>query len=261
MPEGLPRAKMPSARRRKGDTVVVPGDYQHRALTEGPIVQRFWHHAKQQSVGRFLPPAEGAVVVDVGCGSGVLSAYLGEFGASVLGIDGNPEAVAFANRTYATTTVRFREGLVDEAFGEEESVDEIYCMEVIEHIYLGQARAMLRSFHRLLKPGGKVFISTPNYRSLWPAIEWVMDRLKIAPRMRGQQHVEFYHARKLRRLCGDSGFTIERQWSCLLFAPWVAPLSWRLAKRLLSLESSLPIPVGAMLMCILVKPGHSVDGG
>jgi len=239
-----------------GDTVVVGGDYQHRALTEGPVVQRFWHYAKQQSVGRCLPPSNGAVVLDVGCGSGTLSAYLGGYGANVLGIDGNSEAISFANRTYAKANVRFRQGLVDEAFGDPESVDGIYCMEVIEHVYFQQAKAMLGAFHSLLKPGGKVFVSTPNYHSLWPVIEWGMDILKKAPRMRGHQHVEFYHARKLRRLCAESGFAVERLWSCLLLAPWLAPLSWRLAERVHSIETILPVPIGAILMCVLVKPGQ-----
>jgi 2-polyprenyl-3-methyl-5-hydroxy-6-metoxy-1,4-benzoquinol methylase len=246
--------------RRFGDTVAVGGDYQHRALTEGPAVQRFWHYSKQLSIRAYLPPGPGEAVIDVGCGSGTVASFLGTFGADVLGIDGNPEAIDFARRTYAKPNVRFQKGLVDETFGSPGSLDKIYCLEVIEHVYLSQAERMLRNFHQLLKPGGKVFLTTPNYRSAWPVIEWLMDRFRLSPKMHGEQHVEFYHARKLRRLGAGCGFDVERIRTSCLLAPWLAPLSWRLAEKVHAWEAALPLRWGAILLCVLVKPDPSAKG-
>lgn len=240
--------------RRTGDTVEIGGDYQYRALTQGPRVQRFWHYSKHLSIRKYLPTAPGEAVIDVGCGSGTVASFLGTFGADVLGIDGNPEAIEFATRMYATPNVKFQKGLVDEAFGLADSLDKIYCMEVIEHIYLPQAEQMLRFFYNLLKPGGKVLLTTPNYRSVWIVIEWLMDRFRLSPTMRGEQHVEFYHERKLRRLCEHCGFVIERSWTSCFLAPWLAPLSWRLAENINALEIASPLRLGAVLYCVLAKP-------
>ena len=42
--------------RRLGDSVPIPGDYQFRALHEGPAVQRFWHDTKLWLVREYLQP-------------------------------------------------------------------------------------------------------------------------------------------------------------------------------------------------------------
>ncbi len=103
-------------KRRTGDIVEISGDYQYRALTEGGAVQRFWHYSKQLAISRFLPVQPGQRAIDVGCGSGVISSFLGRRGAEVLGVDSNPQAVEFATGKFATDNVRFAHGLVDETF-------------------------------------------------------------------------------------------------------------------------------------------------
>lgn len=246
---------------RDGDRIAIRGDYQHRALKEGHPIQRFWHYSKMLAIERLLPPTPDDHILDVGCGSGVISHFLGRGGARVLGIDANPEAIRFAQQTYANATVSFRLGLADQPLGPEASVDKIYCLELIEHIHAFQSRTMLDNFHRLLKPGGRVFLSTPNYRSLWPAIEWFMDRLGLAPRMVGHQHIELYHRSKLRRLCRTAGFAVEHLGAMCFLAPWIAPLSWRCAVGLAHLELAACRNPGSLLVCVLTKRGESHEHG
>jgi len=243
--------------RRTGDAVAIGGDYQYKALTEGVAIQRFWHYSRQLSIRRYLPPEAGDQVLDVGCGSGTVSAFLGTFGANVLGLDGNPDAVEFARRNFGRPNVTFEQALVDETFGSRVAADKIYCMEVIEHIYAAQGEKMLTTFRTLLKPSGKVLLSTPNYRSAWPAIEWTMDKLHLTPRMQGDQHVELYHAGKLQHLAERCGFVVERMWTCCLVAPWLAPLSWQLAEKVHHLETASPHRMGSILLCILATPDAS----
>lgn len=246
-------------KRRTGDTVQIGGDYQYRARTRGPAVQRFWHYSKQLAVSRFLPPQAGQRVIDVGCGSGVISSFLGRSGAEVLGLDGNPRAIEFATGKFATDNVRFALGLVDESFHARWPADRIYCLEVIEHVYAHQAIQMLRVFHSLLVAGGKVFLTTPNYASAWPVIEYLMDSLTLAAPLRDHQHVQRYNRWKLRKLCIDAGFEVERIASYCFLAPWLAPLSWALAERLAGLEARLDFGAGAILACVLRKADGSGD--
>jgi 2-polyprenyl-3-methyl-5-hydroxy-6-metoxy-1,4-benzoquinol methylase len=239
--------------RRLGDVVSIAGDYQLRALTEGPAVQRFWHHTKRLVIDRYLPPQRGEFVLDVGCGSGVVTSYLGLSGARVLGIDGNPAAVTFADYRFATRNVAFRHGYVDASFGDAEPADKVYCLELIEHLPADQGRSLLAGIHKALKPGGRALITTPNYRSGWPLIEWTMDTLKLAPKMREDQHVERYHRRKLARLVRAEGFRVVRTATTCLLAPWLAGLSWKLALAVHRLETGRWRVPGCILVCVLEK--------
>ncbi|MEN6575496.1 MAG: class I SAM-dependent methyltransferase [Phycisphaerales bacterium] len=245
----------PAMAQRCGDSIEIGGDYQHRAVTKGNPVQRFWHSSKTLAIEKLLPPRPGDKVMDVGCGSGVISSFLGHCGAQVVGVDANPDAVRFADATYSSEKVSFRLGLADQPLGQEASFDKIYCLELIEHIHAFQSRAMLDGFFSLLKPGGGVLLSTPNYHSLWPAIEWLMDHTGLAPHMAGHQHVERYHRRKLRALCLASGFTLEHLGTMCFLAPWLAPLSWRGARMLTRLELATTVIPGSILVCVLSKRG------
>jgi len=235
--------------RRTGDRIEIPGDYQHRALHDGPATQRFWHLGKLMAVEALLDPQPGDVLLDVGCGSGVLAARMaGLPGTRVVGIDANPAAVAFGRSAYAAPNLEFREGLVDDLDLTDLQPNKIAFLEVIEHIYPEQALATLRGFHRLLRPGGRVVVSTPNERSLWPVIEWALDRLAVAPTMAEEQHVASYDPRTLAALGVQAGFRVRDVRTLHLAAPWAAGLSFGLAHRLHGLEQWLRVPFGALVL-------------
>jgi 2-polyprenyl-3-methyl-5-hydroxy-6-metoxy-1,4-benzoquinol methylase len=247
-------------RKRTGDNLKIRGDYQYRALTEGNRIQRFWHHSKLAAVEHHLPPAAGDKVLDVGCGSGVVSDYLGKSGASVLAIDANPDAIDFATRNFGRPNVTFERRLIDDLSSlEAGSFDKIFCLELIEHIYLEQTCQLFKTFLALLKPGGKIFITTPNYNSLWPLIEWLMDTLRLAPRMAEDQHVEHFYATKLQQLGINSGFGLVKSSTMCGMAPWVALLSRGLAKQVNFVETVLDLHWGSVLVCVFSKPKSETD--
>jgi 2-polyprenyl-3-methyl-5-hydroxy-6-metoxy-1,4-benzoquinol methylase len=240
------------ASKRTGDLIAIDGSYQYRAFHEGSAIQRFWHLNKQLTIARYLPPRPGELVLDVGCGSGVVSEFLAQSGATVIGIDANESAIAFARRTFTRPNLSFSLGLVDEAFRAPRAVDKIYCMEILEHVYVDQGRRVLEVINASLAPGGAVYITTPNKLSAWPAIEWLMDALDLAPKMGGDQHVARYSLASMRRLCQEAGFAIETLTTTCLFAPWLAPLGWDLARRVNTVETGSRL--GASLVCVARKP-------
>lgn len=239
--------------RRSGDLIPIPGNYQYRALHHGNPVQRFWHDTKRFLIGHYLPPAPTDHVLDVGCGSGVIADYLGESGANVIGLDVSPAAVAFARATFLKPNVRFQLALADEPFPVASPVDKIYCMEVIEHIHAPQARQMLEEFHRVLRPGGQLLITTPNYHSLWPLIEKALDRFSSAARMEHLQHVVRYTMPRLTQTIQEAGFTLETTATACLAAPWLAPINNRLAQKVRQLETAPRQKAGAILIAVAKK--------
>lgn len=245
-----------AAPRRTGDTVAIGGDYQYRAVTQGPRVQRFWHDTKRWLARNYLRPGPNDRLIDVGCGSGVVSDDLADAGArEVVGVDGSASAVGFASRQFQRPNLRFVRGLVDELAFPDASFDGGVCFELIEHIHLDQGQALLRSLHRIVRPGGRLLLTTPNYRSAWPVIEWALDRSGKVPKLVGDQHVTFFHHRMLRDLARRSGWRTVHQHTCCTLAPWVAALSWSLAERIRRVEGR--VPFGTLLVHLLERPADT----
>jgi 2-polyprenyl-3-methyl-5-hydroxy-6-metoxy-1,4-benzoquinol methylase len=250
---GKVKSKKIPLEKRMGDSIFIKGDYQFKAFYSANTIQRFWHQSKSRLIQSLMPPGNGENVLDVGCGSGVITNLLGNLGANAMGVDGNPSAISFASQTYVHPHVKFFMGLVDEEFILPEPVDKIYCLEVIEHIYYFQGKCMLEAFYKSLKSGGLVFLTTPNYLSFWPVIERVFDLFQVTPKMSGEQHVEFYNLNKLDKLCRDTGFSVTRSFTTNFLAPWMSPLSWNMAVALENLEIKLRCPIGSTLVFILTK--------
>ncbi|MEZ0316365.1 MAG: bifunctional 2-polyprenyl-6-hydroxyphenol methylase/3-demethylubiquinol 3-O-methyltransferase UbiG [Methylophilaceae bacterium] len=105
----------------------------------------------------------GKVVLDVGCGGGILSESMAERGARVTGIDLGEKAlkVAQLHKLESGVAVDYRLVSVEKLAEERpESFDVVTCMEMLEHVP-GPA-AIVEACARLVKPGGQVFFSTLN---------------------------------------------------------------------------------------------------
>jgi SAM-dependent methyltransferase len=95
--------------------------------------------------------------------------------------------------------------------------DAVLCMEVIEHIadkdglhteWTGDGvNAMLRDAFRVLRPGGVLFLTTPNAAS----ITAIHHALRLAPPMIYRPHVREYAPYELDEIVRAAGFVIERR--------------------------------------------------
>lgn len=208
---------------------IIPGNYQHRAIFHGHPVQRLWHEAKLELVEALMPPAQAETILDAGCGSGVVGAYLAGRGATVVGVDANHDAVAFAGQTFGRNNLCFIESSIFDFH--QGGFDAIICFEFIEHFHQTEAQALLGHLRSLLKPGGKLLLTTPNYRSAWPIIETTLDLLRLAPRLRGDQHLCRFNPDKLVRFLRDSGWSMLELGSFNGIDPFLAPFSKARARR------------------------------
>ena len=106
---------------------------------------------------------DGARVVDVGCGGGILAESLARKGATVTGIDVAPKVLATAKLHLFESglSVEYREVTVEDLAAESAGeFDVVTCMEMLEHV--PEPDSIIRAVHRLLKPGGHAFFSTLN---------------------------------------------------------------------------------------------------
>lgn len=239
--------------RRRGDAIDISGDYQARALRSERATQRFWHEAKFRLIERIALPAKHERVLDAGCGSGTISNFLSRHAAEVVGIDSNPLAIRYASETYKTPNLGFRLGQFDE-LKDERAFDRIYCIEVIEHLYEQQVVEILSLFYKLTNPHGTLFLTTPNYRSLWPVIEWLLDSFGLAAKMDEAQHVTHFTKRKLAATCEEAGWNVSHIGTFNGIAPFVAPVSRRFALALEKLEFRFNTLLSLnLLFCVCTK--------
>ncbi|MEE7567788.1 bifunctional 2-polyprenyl-6-hydroxyphenol methylase/3-demethylubiquinol 3-O-methyltransferase UbiG, partial [Xanthomonas sp. Kuri4-3] len=105
----------------------------------------------------------GARVLDVGCGGGLLSESLARHGAEVTAIDLAPELVKVARLHGLESGVKvdYRVQSVEDLAGEQPGgFDAVTCMEMLEHV--PDPAAIIQACATLLKPGGRLFLSTLN---------------------------------------------------------------------------------------------------
>lgn len=135
--------------------------------------------------GRYL---SGKRFLDVGCGGGLLSESLVRLGADVVAIDPSESLVASAkahgNMDPRTKSIDYRAGCSVEQLASSNpgSFDAICLLEVLEHI--DEPTPVLQAIHSLLKPDGKLFISTLNRTVLSKLVaivgaEYVMRYLPV----------------------------------------------------------------------------------
>jgi SAM-dependent methyltransferase len=128
---------------------------------------------------------------------------------------------------------------------------------VIEHIQVYQGLKVLQSFYRLLKPGGIAVISTPNYHSPWPIIEWIMDRFRLTPSLAEDQHVAFYNCKSLAELGEQAGFRMVGYRTINLAAPWLSLLGRRVAEHVHRWETAFSQPLGSVIVMAFEKRSRS----
>lgn len=109
-------------------------------------------------------PLQGACVLDVGCGGGILAESMALRGAEVLGIDLSTKPLKVAQLHAMETGVSglsYREVAVEALAAERPaSFDVVTCMEMLEHV--PDPASVVRACAALVKPGGHVFFSTLN---------------------------------------------------------------------------------------------------
>jgi 2-polyprenyl-3-methyl-5-hydroxy-6-metoxy-1,4-benzoquinol methylase len=109
---------------------------------------------------RFLTAVPNGRLLDVGCGSGEWLLFMRGLGWEVAGIDFDQRAVSIA----VQNGLKVRCGALEEGNFPTASFDAVVLNHVIEHV--PDPVATLLECSRILRPGGKVVLFTPNSSSL-----------------------------------------------------------------------------------------------
>lgn len=142
----------------------------------------------------------GQNILDVGCGTGLNAEALKEKGYDVHGVDISPVAIdQFTERGFKGKACNILEGLPypDNTF------DFVFSSEVIEHV--DDTEKFLSEIFRVMKPGGKLVLSTPN------SAFWIYRMLgtfgKTVTELQHPGHLRFFSPKSLHQFVKNSGFS------------------------------------------------------
>ena len=152
---------------------------------------------------KLLPHYFARRALDVGCGGGFVVGAMKMLGArEAHGIDINPNATNYAKEHYPNCY--FHTGSFDEVKEIASGFDFIYSSEVIEHVedveqYVGFLKGAL-------KPGGVVFLTTPDIESDQVPEDKISWNTFSPP-----QHIQFFSEKTLTMLMRRFGFSPIRR--------------------------------------------------
>lgn len=163
-------------------------------------------------IKNLLPRRSRLSILDVGCGTGVITSALAEQGHELTGIDVAEDGIAIARQSVPAARF-FVLGAYDDwlSLAPEGGWDVIIAVEVIEHLYAPQ-RFLQNCFARTRK-GGCVIVTTPYHGYLKNlAISFVGGWDKHFTVHHEGGHIKFFSRQTLSaavRSCGFDGVVFE----------------------------------------------------
>lgn len=157
------------------------------------------HVTRYNFASKFLP--SNIKILDIACGVGYGSYIMSKAAqaSKIQGIDISSEAIDYANQHYKLNNNNFKCGDFLEINLEKSYYDAIVSFETIEHVR--KDKEFLKKFFNILKPEGKLILSTPN-EELLPFKQEVF-----------LHHVRHYTPKELEEILNSCGFEIEKVFS------------------------------------------------
>ena len=157
--------------------------------------ENYWFRRHEVAYRFALPYVTGKRVLEVGCGEGYGTALLADAAATVVGIDYDRLTVAHAAARYPSAG--FVRANLASLPVPDESVDVVATLQVIEHVW--NHGEFIRECLRVLRPGGHLFVTTPNRLTFSPGRETPMNLF----------HTKAFTAAELAALVTANGFGVE----------------------------------------------------
>ncbi|MBI5405000.1 MAG: class I SAM-dependent methyltransferase [Candidatus Kerfeldbacteria bacterium] len=149
-----------------------------------------WERVVRKTIG----PGTGRQLLDVGAHTGIFADVAAKNGWAVTGVEPNDWARSIASQQFGVTSRRSIDELGHARY------DVVTMFDVIEH--MTDPLAELQRLHRLLNPGGRLILTTPDLGS--PVARLLRSRWYCIR----QQHLFYFNPTSIRTVLERSGFKL-----------------------------------------------------
>ena len=153
-------------------------------------------------------PRETDDVVDMGSGWGTFEMALAPRVNSILGVDFSARSVELSREALArhgAENVSFLRADAGDTGLDASAYDLVIAADLFEHLYPEDSERVAREAYRLLKPGGRFAVWTPHRGHILEILK--NNRILLKP---DPTHVDYKSMRRMRDLCTEAGFRIEK---------------------------------------------------
>lgn len=146
-------------RKMKGNTKFLYEQYWHERIKKSKNEVRGEANLNEIFETASSALTEGNRILDVGCGDGSFSYYIKDKFGRLYGAEISEKAAHIAQKQGVFTTIT---DLNSSLSYKVNTFDAVTCLDVIEH--LPDPRLLLAEIYRVLRPDGKLVLTTPNFR-------------------------------------------------------------------------------------------------
>ncbi|MDB9786750.1 class I SAM-dependent methyltransferase [Bacteriovoracaceae bacterium] len=243
----------------------IPAGYYDEIYHHGTPIRKAWHFLKFQRILEGIPRKVESII-DIGSAAGT---FLGQIPKTTIpeqwGIDISLPQVKYANSKYETDFRRYHQvDLMDKAQCEQllpKKVDCVSCIEVIEHLEWDVINEIFGRAWEMLNVGGTFILSTPNYLSSWPVLEFIVNKLSSVD-YEDQHITKFQYFNIINKLSKNipdfkNKFDVDYVTTSHLLMPFTAGLSykWSVSCSRVYHHRSWKFPFGNLIICALTKRG------
>ena len=180
----------------------VESGYYDIVFKKNKGIQSAWHHIKFNYIKKKI--SNSKIHLDVGCGPGT---FLGILKKKSIGVDISINQINYAKKNYSTKKIKFY-SYKNKLPIKSKSVDSVTLIELIEHVDNEDLALIFKECKRVLKDNGCLYLSTPNYYSLWPALEIILNL--ISPVDYKHEHINKFNKNKLKKIMKKKQFSCFR---------------------------------------------------
>jgi ubiquinone/menaquinone biosynthesis C-methylase UbiE len=149
-------------------------------------------------------------ILDAGCGNGDYTVLARQTGARVWAFDLSPRMVDNTRRRLIRNNLEIEElavGSVTAINYPDKTFDVVMCLAVIDHLPDDERQHAVNELARVLRPGGTLYINTPNrFAYPWRIGRWMMCQLGLFPKGK----IRFITPGELRQLVRRAGLQPRR---------------------------------------------------
>ena len=224
------------------DTVLTDGVSKNRGL------QANWHHSTYLKISNSIN--DHSVHLDYACGPGsLIGNYLNS--DQLYGVDISKNQINYAKTKYGKKGNFY----INENFkkeGYKNYFDSISAIGLMEYLTDGEIEDLLQDFYQMLKPQGKLLITTPNYGGLMSVIDKLLNN--FGPVNYEAENINKLTKKRLIKLLENSKFNKVDVHAFINLGIGFSILNIKLAIKISSLISKLSFnKIGFLLFAKLCK--------